>query len=742
MLIKNNLLRWADDSIIERILWIDPTKTDVVTIEVAHHLALPVWRKLEDMTAAIEIGLLLVLEVDEYAPRIFSESELATDRYKIYLERRDKWYKVIEPFTYGEEAARMFFPRERAALVAKRATEMGVSEASIYLCMRRWWQGGQILATQFPHFMNGGRRLDGTPKKIDRKRGRPSMITLDDPDKRPTGVNVDDKWRKIIIDGGNMFWAYRKSHNWHTAYKKTLRFICPKATLTVSSKEKTILLNPNKGEVFTKSQFRYHYLKYLQQDSNNLRKAIIRSVGERKFNLRYRKLEGNTKEQAAYPGALYQIDATLADTNLVSSLNPNHYIGRPWIYAIIDAFSRMIVGLAVRLEGEGWLGVRLALENIVANKATCWAEYDFEITEEIWPTCYFSDEITGDRGPLESKQADNIPKELHTRISNCAPYRADWKGIIEQFFNRLNILIFRGLPGAVEAKRERGDRDTRLDAALNIHDVTEAMIAAALHHNTRHEMGWYPLDEDMIADGVRPIPLELYKWGLENRGGTLTGHTIEDVRVNLLPERKASITELGIRCGAQDQLYTCELLEREGWDFIARGQGRKDIMVGYDPRLTEIIYYPLGSGRPRLPCFLKDPDSPYKGKDWREVEEFIKQQKLHKARSLPESFQALSEFDETLDRIVTKAKKRKREAAIGTPKLSKSAQLKGIKTNRKTEMDSMQRAEADEIRVAAGLAVSDSKVMEGEPDDIPVPIPQPNNVRDIRRKMMRDEKEN
>lgn len=589
MLLRNKLLKWADEPTVERILFIDPTKTDVVTIDVTYKLALPVWRNLEELIAAIESQMLHVLAVDEYAPPLFSESELTTDRYKIYKEKCDKWYEIIKPFTYGEDAVRMLYRHERAALVTTRAAEVGVSEVSMYLQMRRWWQRGQILNALLPLYLNGGKRLDGEPKKIDQKRGRPSIITLDDPDKFPTGVNVNDYWRGVIEQGGELFWEYRKSNNWHTAYTKTLRFLCPKAKISVNGKEKIVLPNPNKGEVFTKGQFRYHYLKYLHLD-RNLRRAMIRSIGERKFNLRHRPLKGNAKDQATHPGALYQIDATLADINMISTLNPNHLIGRPWIYAIIDAFSRMIVGIAVRLEGEGWLGVKLALENVIENKVSFCARYGITITDAVWPICYLSEEITGDRGPLEIKQADQIPKGLGVRISNCAPSRADWKGIVEQLFNQLNILVFHGLPGAVEFKRERGDRDTRLDADLNIHDITEMIVATVLYHNTRHEMSWYSLHEDMIADGVKPIPLELYNWGLKNRGGTLTEHNAENVRIILLPERKASITELGICCGAKDQFYTCELFEQSDWNLFNRENGRKSIVVGYDPRLTDIIY--------------------------------------------------------------------------------------------------------------------------------------------------------
>jgi putative transposase len=461
-------------------------------------------------------------------------------------------------------------------------------------------------------------------------------------------------------------------------------------------------------------------------------------VGERKFNLRHRPLKGNAKDQAPYSNALHQIDATLADVNLVSTLNPNHIIGRPWVYAIIDSFSRMIVGISVRLESEGWLGMRLALENVVANKPVYCARYGFEITEAIWPTCSFGEEITGDRGPLEGKQADNIPKSIGPRVSLCAPYRADWKGIVEQLFNRLNILVFHGLPGAVEAPRERGDRDTRLDATLNIHDITEAVITAALYYNTRREMSWYPLDADMIADGVRPIPLNLYYWGLENRGGTPTKNNADEVRVALLPERKASITESGIRCGAKDQIYTCELLENKGWNNLIREHCREP-NVSYDPRLTDIIYYPPGDGRPRIPCFLRDPNSPYKGKDWQEVEKLIRQEKLRKAQYLPEQIQARSELDEGLDKIIARAKKRKRETVRGDSRLSKSAQLKGIPANRNAEKEAMQRAEADEIRAAAGVHVSASDPAEDEPEDVPVPIPQPTNVIDMLKRIIHEE---
>jgi putative transposase len=245
MLEINQLLKWADEPTdkptVERVLWVDLTKTYVMTIEVTYHLALPSRRKVSDLIAAIDAKLLHVLENDKYAPRTFSEAELEVERYRVYKNKRDERYNIIEPFTHGEGAIRMFDPHERAGLIAKRAVETGFSRVSLYLYMRRWWQGGQILNALLPLYTNGGQRLDGKPKKIEQKRGRKSIITEHDPDGRPTGVNVDDRWLKIIIEGGDKYWVYRKSRSWQTAYKKTLRFVCPKTTIIVNGKEKTVV---------------------------------------------------------------------------------------------------------------------------------------------------------------------------------------------------------------------------------------------------------------------------------------------------------------------------------------------------------------------------------------------------------------------------------------------------------------------------------------------------------------------
>src|SRR5699024_11939342 len=71
---------------------------------------------------------------------------------------------------------------------------------------------------------------------------------------------------------------------------------------------------------------------------------------------------GNSKSETNGPGTRFQIDATIADIYLVSSLDVNKVIGRPVIYAVLDVYSRIITGLYVGLEGPSWIGAMMALD--------------------------------------------------------------------------------------------------------------------------------------------------------------------------------------------------------------------------------------------------------------------------------------------------------------------------------------------------------------------------------------------
>lgn len=727
----------SDVFVVERVVYIDESGTDVATIDVDDPWAEPVWRKREEIEAALEAKEAVLLQADHCAPPPFSESDLNSEKYAKTKQKREEAMAVISFLFEGENAVRMLFPHERASLVAEASGHFELYRKTIYRYVRRWWQGGQTPNAVLGRFYKSG-GPGKSRKPCEKKRGRKSLIK-----KRlkiETGGNMTDEWLEIIKKGGNYYYKRRRIKSFTAAYKATLARFCNKGFEPPDDKgvREPILPDPIKGEIFSFSQFKYHYLQHINRD---LEGALKARLGTRRFNLRYRAIKGNSTSQAPGPGALYQIDCTLADVYLVSRRNQRHVLGRPVICAIIDVFSRMIVGLSVRFDSEGWLAIQLALENATADKVSFCEKYGFEIAEDEWPIACLPDHITGDRGPMQGYNADNLAAGLNIHVSNTPPYRADWKGIIERLFRSMNIRVIHQLPGAVDPDFERGDEDYRQKATIDIYEFTQIIIAAALLHNTENRMDWYEMDKDMIEDGVEPYPVQLYLWGIANKSGRQREKDSETVRINLLPEDQVTITEAGIRF--RGLLYTCGLESSEGWRVRARYYGREHCKAAYDPRCTDVIYLRFGDGNPSIPCYL-DPQSPFAGCDWREVEEYRDQKKLASSFAVPRRLQAEARFQATAEHLMEKSKQKTAKARSDFPPESKRSAVENMRERKAEEIMDIRREEARRLRAAAGVAppaVPPPNTDSSSDDEKPAPFPRPRNVVELHTRMMSNEKE-
>src|SRR5699024_11268974 len=90
----------------------------------------------------------------------------------------------------------------------------------------------------------------------------------------------------------------------------------------------------------------YYWFKKLEHP----KKYIQFRKSTKEYELKHRPMLANSKSETNGPGTRFQIDATIADIYLVSSLDVNKVIGRPVIYAVLDVYSRIITGLYVGLE--------------------------------------------------------------------------------------------------------------------------------------------------------------------------------------------------------------------------------------------------------------------------------------------------------------------------------------------------------------------------------------------------------
>lgn len=677
----NSIIEWfgtdEDVSMFERVLWLDSTGNQVVVMPLFDPKALPIWRNAQDIEKAIIAGEALKRTMDPYSGLYIADAEILQK----HRERRDRAWEIIKELV--EDEPDIFREKGRGRLVAETAKSFGVHKMTIYKYMRRYWAGGKTKNALLPAYDRCG--APGRERKVSdkgAKRGRPPKIAKVDGDK--IGINIDEEVKRIFRAGTKMFYNNKDKAPLTRAYQQMIEKF-----FSIGFREDEgvqIPILPPATELPTFGQYRYWHSKEL-----DLRKSITAREGERGFALRKRAVLGNSTQMAFGPGSIYQIDATIVSVYLVSSFNRSQIIGKPVLYVVIDVLSRMVTGLYVGLEGPSWVGAMMALANTAADKVSFCAEYGIEVSPEEWPCHHLPEAILADRGELEGINADHLVDSLSITMANTPPYRADWKGIVEQHFRLDDLRVIHWLPGAIRERfRERGERDYRLNATLDLHQFTKIMIYTALQYNLHHRMEWYPRDEFMVSEGVEPIPIELWNWGMANRSGHLREVAPDIVRLSLMPRDQAAVTPKGIRF--KGMYYSCERALSEQWFEKARVYGQWTIPVSFDPRSTDVIYLCPRDGRVIEPCQLLKTQELYKGRRLEEVLELQELERMQHALHATDEMQSKAELNARIKAVVAEAKEQ--TEAAGSGGTSNRQRIKNIRRNRAEEKEQIRQEEA------------------------------------------------
>jgi hypothetical protein len=663
------------DQLIERILWLDPERIHVVMIEIAGKNALPILRNHDEITRALTSGEAYVLKEDPYASLRRPENKIKKKHGKI----RDRAWDRIAPLIENAQFELLLDPKKRGSRISERSEAGYGSWVTIYKDLRRYWQRGMIKNALLPDYDNcgapGERRIstDQNAPKLGRK-----PLSAGNKGEH-SGIRITLDIEKRFERGIKKFYETPDKRSFSDA------FDCTKNEffwIDMEFKDGIFIpVLPPAEQLPTLRQFRYWYENIYCDDT---RKSKSRE-GEREYNLRSREILGDSTQMASGPGAIYQIDSTIGDIYLVSSFDRTRIIGRPVVYFCVDVFSRVISGFCVTLEGPSWLSGMLAIDNVVADKVAFCAEYGITITEEEWPCHHLPGAFLADRGEFEGYDADTLPNALGTPIHNTAPWRADWKGIVERQIGIANSRAIHFTPGAVIKHRGRGDPDYRLDAVLTLDDLRKLLIYYVLDYNMNHYMRRYRKDEFMIADHVARFPLDIWHWGARNGFSYLQPLSREIVRLNLLPRRMASITPRGIYLEGE-LYYTCDLAMREGWFAKARIRGRSQrIEVCVDPRSADMIYLPTDNGKALEPCYLTDASKHLLGHDFHDVIDYFALEKHAEIAARSRVQQSTATLQAQKEHVVTEATEKTRAAHTVVGKQSKAARTKGIRENRAAE---------------------------------------------------------
>lgn len=662
MILVNSVFKYVDIDNGERIRIIETDEENAYVVNIDSASSMPKVEKLQQLEEEIDAEK-LVLVKDPFS-KILEDKELT----EVQIKKRDLDWHLVEK--YWEDNKNKLLQKSYRSKAFKRISdESGVSLSTVKKLFSRFWQRGMNKNALLPDYINSGAR--GKERNLSVKKvGRPKKA--DYYGESIEGINITSDVKKHFELSINKYYRNKKKPSLTETYTLMLKDFYS---------DRYVENNDIKYKVWDESLIpSYQQFYYWFRKTKDVQKDIVFRESEKEFNLKHRQLLSNSTQETDGPGTRFQVDATIADIYLVSSLNRNRVIGRPVVYAIIDVFSRMITGIYVGLEGPSWIGAMMALDNMIADKVQFCKEYGIEISEEQWPCRHLPEIIIADRGEFEGYNVENLINNLNVKIENTSPYRGDLKGIVERSFRTTNEKIKHKTPGAIQKEfRKRGDRDYRLDATLTLEEFTKIYINIVLHHNSKI-IDKYPMDKEMIADEITASPINLWNWGIKNRKGRLKTVDREVLRLNILPKGRASVSRAGIRF--KGLYYSSDKAVKEQWFVNLKV---RSIEVVYDPRNMSKIYIPYNNGLDYDECYLIDVSLQYKDCL---LEEIIFNEELDselKDKALREQNQNNIDLEKEIDKIVKQAKKEKAKD-INYNK-SPNQKLKGIKKNRAIEKE-------------------------------------------------------
>lgn len=662
MIYFNHVYQYINDDKNNRLRIIELSPPIAYVVDLESNTSMP--KQMEISIIESDIAAEYLLPVPDPYFRSYDDQDFSE---KIISKRDFDWEIVNYGWsTYKEE---LLVRHKREKIFEELAVKFNANKLKIKRMFTRFWQRGLIKNALLPDYIYSGGK--GKARALSSaKVGRPRKYGISEGNQ---GINITEDIKLQFLHVIKKYYRQAEKQSLADVYDLLLRDFYSDAYYDNGVK---------KYQIWDRSRIpTYHQLYYWYNKNKDAKADIILRESSKYYESNLRPLLSNTISEVDGPGTRYQIDATIADIYLVSSFDRSLIIGRPVVYGVMDVYSRMVTGIYVGLEGPSWIGAMMALDNVITDKVGYCAKFGITISEVQWPAKHLPDIILADRGEFEGYAVEGLINNLNVKIENTSSYRGDLKGIIERHFRTLNGRIKRTTPGAIQKEfRQRGDRDYRLDATLNIKEFTQVVIHLVLEHN-QAIIEKYPLEKGMITRGLTATPVHLWNWGMENKKGRLQVVTNPNVyRLNLLPKGNAKITRAGIKFKGLS--YSSDKAIQEQWYLNTKN---KSIAVVYDPRDVTQIYIPHQNGQTYDMCFLLEKNEEYKGDTLEEVEfyrELLQEAKM--AEQVKQS-EVVINTNQAISMIIKQAEIDKKQDNTGL--ITKASQLKNIRDNRKVEKE-------------------------------------------------------
>ncbi|MCV4289028.1 Mu transposase C-terminal domain-containing protein [Pseudomonas capsici] len=650
-------------STMARVIHLDEVHDVVIVMELIDPPGKPLGIGFEELRLSLESGDTkpVTVEVPEFLLVLEDDLDERTKR-----DRDEKW-AVIAPLLDPAYPGQIFVHGEMGRLVGNRATELGMQRKTIYRLLYRYWFYGQVRNALLKNYSAVG--VANRNYTSDKRPGRKPRFQ---------GVLVSASKLLSVVDKRCIRISYRlyaksKTSTIRSAYDKMLKKFYSVKDLSKNSENRSRLLP--QSEIPTFDQFDYWGKIFFDPiDTDRGRKGITKWLKD------CRPLSGTVRDWLRGPCHQFEIDATIADIYLVNSYSRRMLIGRPVVYIVVDSYSGMIVGLYVGLEGPSWNGARQALFNAFTSKVDFCAQYGVEIAAQDWDCHHLPHQIYSDRGEMLSLASEGLARGLGIEMGTAPPYRPDWKPMVESRFGILNDLTgIRWLPGGVAAReKERGERDYRLDATLNLKEFTQIVIECVLHYNRYHRQP-DRLTQAMMNDGVEPTPMGIWNWVSENGVIQPNNRPDELIYLHLLPRERATIQKGGVLF--RGMYYVCEFAIKENWFAKARRNGVWSIDCRFDPNSAAHIWI-QGENKQFLRCDLRRSDAKYASYRSDEIYDLLEAYRQSPPAHKRAELESRVDLVGTVEQIISAAQA---ERKFELPAPSKAEAVGNIRENRSQE---------------------------------------------------------
>lgn len=492
--------------------------------------------------------------------------------------KRNENYQLIRPLINDRDFLFDYALSLRSPALSRYASRVGVNSQHIRLLLTHYWRYGQNIYGLLPAYPHSGapgkeRKANAVPLGKNKKNRvlpmqRASTFILKDSDKK----NIIKSLKKHHLKVGGLSLA--------RTYRVFLMDFF-RDEIELAEQEKRAACVPSLR------QFRYWGEKLVPG-----RETIRAKTTESNFLLNQRAHQGSAADTRTLAGDAFEIDATVADVHLVSSLNKKNVIGRPTVYTVVDRATRMITGVHVSLYHASWRAARQALANCFMPKKHFCKLFGVSITEREWPCSHVPMKLVCDNGEMIGLKPQNVVTPM-TTLEFAPSYRADRKSIVERRFGILNEETIHSLLGSTRGGYiVKGEPSPTSRACLTLQEVTKSIILAILEHNQSIFKELAYINPLLIEHDLKMSPLNSWQISLEKSRFSARTIREDEVISRLLPPERVSITSGGLKYN--NLYYECE----DDLASAARVFGQSSCEARIDDNCVDYIYVRLDKNKP------------------------------------------------------------------------------------------------------------------------------------------------